>query len=190
MDDLVNDNLSPGLLIAPPSLKDPNFAESVILLAVHEDSGSMGFIINRQIEITLHQLLGELELPNQVADRAVMLGGPVSGFSGFLLYQHAPDQPLAPGITITNEISLSPSRELLEQASEGGLVDPFELILGYAGWAPGQLEAELQMGSWLHSDLDEDLLFHVPTENKWAEVYSRLGFSPMHVMSVPGGAQA
>lgn len=182
--------LAPGLLIAPPSLRDPNFAETIVLLAVHDDSGSMGFIINREIEISLHQLLSELDLPHDVDDRAVKLGGPVSGFSGFLLYKHAPNAPTAPGITVTDQISLSPSRELLEQVSEGKVPGPFELILGYAGWAPGQLEAELQMGGWLYSELDEDLLFDIPCEKIWEEVYSRLGFSPMNVMSVPGGAQA
>lgn len=185
----LNDKMAPGFLIAPPSLGDPNFDRTVVLLAVHEEDGAMGFVVNRTAELTLHQLLGELEIKPAIDDRPVLVGGPVSGFSGFVLYTHEEGQPRAPGIEITPTLSVSPSRELLEEAATGAL-ERFELLLGYAGWAPGQLEGELERGGWLHAEFDPDLLLNVPVEQRWEEIFARLGVSPAGFMMVPGGAQA
>jgi putative transcriptional regulator len=184
-----DDQLAPGFLIAPPNLGDPNFDRSVVLLAVHEEDGSMGFIINRRADMDLHQLLGELEIEPLIDDRPVLVGGPVSGFSGFLLYSHEPGEPRAPGIEITPTLSVSPSRELLEAAARGELDNSFELLLGYAGWAPGQLDSELERGSWLHAAFDEDVL-SAAVDDRWDEIFASLGLSPAGFMTVPGGAQA
>jgi putative transcriptional regulator len=184
------DGLAPGFLLAPPPLEDPNFDRSLVLLAVHEDTGSMGFIVNRTSDIKLHALLRELSIEPTIDDRLVLVGGPVSGFSGFLLYEHAEGKALAPGIEVTSTVSISPSRDLLEAAAKGELKGRFELLLGYAGWAPRQLEGELERGSWLHAPFDAELLFEVPTAQRWDETYNRLGVSPLGFVTVPGGAQA
>lgn len=190
MADERDDRLAPGFLVAPPPLGDPNFDRSVVLLAVNEPGGSMGFVVNRSSDIMLHTLLKELDMDPQVADRSVLIGGPVSGFSGFVLYEHPEAQPLAPGIEISAHISVSPSRELLEAAARGDLPGRFELLLGYAGWAPEQLEDELTRGSWLHAPFDAELLFDVHLDQRWDEAYARLGITPFGFMNVPGGAQA
>lgn len=184
------DRLAPGFLLAPPPLSDPNFDRTLVLLAVHEPGGSMGFIVNRPSEIRLHQLLKELEIDPIVADRSVLIGGPVSGFSGFVLYEHDEGRPLGPGIEVSTSISVSPSRELLEAGARGDLPGRFELLLGYAGWAPLQLEGELERGAWLHAPFDPELLFDVPMDTRWQETYDRLGISPDGFINVPGGAQA
>jgi putative transcriptional regulator len=185
-----NDGLAPGFLVAPPPLEDPNFDRSLVLLAVHESSGSMGFVVNRQSDIMLHALLQELGIQAIAADRRVLIGGPVSGFSGFVLYEHPVGVQLAPGLVISPGVSISPSRELLEMGAKGQLPGRFDLLLGYAGWAPSQLEAELERGSWLHAGFDAELLFDVAVEERWDETYARLGVSPGGFMNVPGGAQA
>lgn len=185
-----DDKLSPGFLLAPPPLSDPNFDKTLVLLAAHEPAGSMGFIVNRASEMMLHTLLKELEIAPMIADRQVMLGGPVSGFSGFVLYEHKKGEPLAPGIEVSETISVSPSREVLESAAQGRLPGRFDLLLGYAGWAPEQLEGELLRGSWLHAPFDPELLFDVPLDQRWEESYARLGVSPMGFVNVRGGAQA
>lgn len=182
--------LAPGFLLAPPSLVDPNFARSVVMLAIHEGDGSMGFIVNRAADMTLLSLLSELEIRATVEDRPVLLGGPVASFSGFVLYTHAPETPLAPGIRVTSTISVSPSRDLLERAAKGALPGRFELLLGYAGWGPGQLDEELGQGGWLHAPFDSEILLDVPSGARWDEVYQRLGVLPEEFISVPGGAQA
>jgi putative transcriptional regulator len=182
--------LAPGFLLAPPSMSDANFDKTLVLLAAHEDAGSMGFIVNRPSEMKLHALLEELEITPRIDDRVVMLGGPVSGFSGFVLYEHDPGLPLAPGIEVSDRISVSPSREILESAARGQLKGRFELLLGYAGWAPEQLDGELVRGGWLHAPFDAELLFDVPVEERWQEAYARLGVNPAGFITVPGGAQA
>lgn len=184
------DRLAPGFLLAPPPLSDPNFDRSLVLLAVHESGGSMGFVVNRPSEIRLHQLLKELEIGAIVEDRSVLIGGPVSGFSGFVLYEHDESRPRGPGLEVSSTVSISPSRELLEAAAKGELPGRFELLLGYAGWAPLQLESELERGSWLHAPFDAELLFDVAMEQRWEETYARLGVNPDSFVNVPGGAQA
>ena len=185
-----SDRLAPGFLVAPPPLSDPNFDHSLVLLAAHEDSGSMGFIVNRISTLRLHDLLAELDIDVLVADRPVLSGGPVSGFSGFVLYEHKENRILGPGIEVTPTISISPSKEILEAAAQGRLAGRFELLLGYAGWGPQQLEQELERGSWMHAPFDPELLFDVPMEQRWQESYARLGVNPFGFVNVPGGAQA
>jgi putative transcriptional regulator len=182
--------LAPGFLIAPPTLNDPSFARALVVLAIHETDGSMGFIVNRTGEMTLKTLLDELEITSSVPDRPVLLGGPVSSYSGFVLYTHDEETPLAPGIRVSSTISVSPSRELLERAARGALPGRFELVMGYAGWGPGQLDAELERGGWLHSAFDAEVLLDIPSDRRWDEVYQRLGVLPEEFISVPGGAQA
>lgn len=189
---MLDTKIAPGFLIAPPALDDPNFERTLIIVGVHEDDGSMGFVITRQSDLMLHDVLKELDIDPHVTvvDRPVLLGGPVSGFTGFLLYEHARDKPLAAGIQLSETLSISPSRELLESAAAGELSGRFELVLGYAGWGPGQLDAELQRGGWLHTAFDESLVFGTHTSERWDAVYDALGVSPLNVINVPGGAQA
>ncbi len=182
--------LAPGFLLAPPPLTDPNFDRTVVLLAAHEDSGAMGFIVNRPSAMMLHGLLTELEIVPTIPDRLVFIGGPVNGASGFVLYEHPEGEPAGPGIEVSQTISVSPSRDILELAATGKLSGRFELLLGYAGWAPDQLDHELERGSWLHAPFDAELLFDVPASERWDETYARLGVNPMGFINVPGGAQA
>ena len=186
----MTDFLSPGFLIAPPSLRDPNFSNSVVLLASHDDSGATGFVVNRIGKIQLHALLVDLELKPTIGDRTVLIGGPVQSFSGFVMYEHPPHEPAGPGVQISPTISVSPSRDVLEQAVQGRLRGRFELLLGYAGWETGQLESELDAGGWLHTEFDPELLFDVDVEARWSELYERMGIDPGGFISVPGGAQA
>lgn len=182
--------LAPGFLVAPPSLSDPNFDRSVVLLAAREPAGAMGFIINRPSEMKLHLLLTDLDIVPTIEDRVVLIGGPVNGYSGFVLYEHRPEQPLADGISLSPTISVTPSRDVLDQAATGKLPGRFELLLGYAGWGPDQLDDELARGSWLHAPFDPELLFEVPVAERWAETWARLGVDPAGFVTVPGGAQA
>ena len=186
----LNDKLIPGFLVAPPPMDDPNFDHTLVLMAMHDENGSLGFVINRKSNLSLHTLLKDLEIIPLTADRPVLLGGPVSGSTGFVLYEHEADKPLSTGVEVTSRLSLSPSKEVLTAAARGQLPGRFELILGYSGWGPGQLSSEIQRGSWLYSDFDHALTFDVALEQRWEEAYNRLGFSPMAFQNVPGGARA
>jgi putative transcriptional regulator len=185
-----SDVLAPGFLLAPPPLSDPNFDRSVVLLAAHEAEGSMGFILNRPGPRRLHALLHELEMQPRVADRDVLIGGPVSLTSGFVLYEHEPGRPVGPGMSVSATISITPSRDVLESAARGRLPGRFDLLLGYAGWAPDQLDDELRRGAWLHAPFDPEVVFDVPVAERWDECFARLGVNPFGFVSVRGGAQA
>jgi putative transcriptional regulator len=185
------DALAPGFLIAPPPLADANFDRTLVLLAAHETGGgSLGFILNRVARYRLHELLVDLEIECGVDNRDVLASGPVARSSGFVLYEHPAGAPVGDGMVITATLSVTPSRDVLELAAAGRLPGRFDLLLGYAGWAPHQLEDELRRGSWLHAPFDPALVFDVPIPRRWDEAWARLGLDPAGFVAVRGGAQA
>jgi putative transcriptional regulator len=188
--DVTDDRLAPGFLVAPPPMGDPNFDHTVVLMAVHDEEHSLGFVVNRRSTVMLHALLKELDITPLTEDKPVLSGGPVGETTGFVLYEHAPQQPAGNGMQLAPGLSLSPSKEVLVSAVRGQLTGRFELILGYAGWGPGQLLEELRRGSWLHAGFDHAMLWDVAMENRWEEMFARLGINPMGFMNVPGGALA
>ncbi len=183
--------MTSSMLVAPPSLLFPPFNESVIILAGHQNSGSLGFILNRPTNLSIKDLMEDGEEYDPIhADKPVLFGGPVEKNSGFIIYEHKSGKPLAPGFRISKNISISPARKVLEQAANGNLTGRFDLILGYASWNKGQLKKELSRGEWLHTPFCQDLLFDVPHEDRWLQSYEQLGFAPYAFMHVKGGAQA
>ncbi len=181
---------SPRFLLAPPHLQEGFFAGAAILVVAHESEGAMGFVINKSSELTFHEVCRDLKLETKIPNQTVLAGGPVSDFAGFVLYEHSPQGALAPGIAVTNTISISPSQEALDAASSGRLNSNFELLLGYAGWGPGQLDEELQQSGWLEVDFDPSILFDVHFERRLAALHRRLGYDPAALVHVDGGAQA
>lgn len=186
------ESMAPSMLVAPPSLLSPPFNESVIILAGHQRNGSLGFILNRPTGITIRDLMDddEDELDPFHSDKAVLFGGPVEKNSGFLIYEHDDDNPLAPGFMLTKNLSISPARSLLEDAALGRLPGQFDLFLGYASWSKGQLAQELARGDWLHTPFFKDLIFDVPHGERWLRSYEQLGIKPYAFVHVPGGARA
>jgi len=182
--------IAPSFLAAPPTLLDANFQNAVIAVAVHESEGAMGFIISRQSNLTLYELLKDLSIEPKIPDQPVLYGGPVGKNSGFVLYEHTPGDPITSGFSLCDNISISPSRDLLEKAARGEMPGRFELVLGYAGWGPGQLESELLQGAWLHMPVFPEVVFDVPVTERWNHAFLQMGISPMRFVSVPGGAQA
>jgi putative transcriptional regulator len=188
-------SLAPCFLLAPPSLVQPAFREALILLVAHEEQGSLGIIVNRKSSLPFWDVVDDLELSGDIDKRrtqpAVWMGGPVQGEAGHMLYEHHPDEPLAPGLPVTSSLSLSPSRSVLEAAAMSRLPGRFALVLGHAGWGAGQLEQELLEGTWLHADFDLEMVFNIDVEQRWHTAYARLlGVDPGEVISVKGGAQA
>ncbi len=186
----MNKNLYPGFLVAPPNLNDPYFKHAVVGLTSHEPEGSMGFILSHTLNVTLHELLADLSIVPHIPDRQVLFGGPMSKNSGFVVYEHPKEQPVAMGLLLADDMSVSPAREALEMAAEGKLPGRFELILGYSGWGPGQLDKEIHSGGWLHTPYFPELIFDVPMSERWQYAYECLGVSPFSFVSVPGGAHA
>lgn len=179
--------LAPGILIASPHLRDPNFTEAVVLVFEHGDNGAVGLVVNRAIEIGLDQVIEDLDIPmdEEIGD-PVQYGGPVSMEIGWVI--HSPDWREPTTRDVNEEICISTSRDVLEAIAAGSGPSRYMLCLGYAGWAGGQLEDEVGQGAWLTIPLDAGLVFDTPIADRWRECYARLGIDPHQLATTIGNA--
>lgn len=172
-------SLAPAFLLSMPQLTDPNFSRTVVLLCKHNAEGAFGLVVNRPL-VTAGRVVVNLDPPIETdRELQVWIGGPVEPHSSWMLVGNdlAPDE-LSEGSPIANGLSLSASPALLRR-----MLDPLppprtRLIVGYSGWGPGQLEAELAESAWLLSDVDRDLIFNTPPERMWEAAIRRLGADP------------
>ncbi|RMG12553.1 MAG: YqgE/AlgH family protein [Deltaproteobacteria bacterium] len=193
-DDALEQSLAPGFLVAAPSLLDPNFRQTLVLMAEHDENGALGFVVNRPAPITVGEMLGSIDehlaqvarASGRAEDR-VFLGGPVQQNALWILYERPSGEDVEGALPIGEHLALGTSRALLERvvAKEGPAKVLF--LLGYAGWSPRQLERETVEGSWVPLDLQEDLVFDVAVEKRWEEAVQRLGFSPGAFIVNPTG---
>lgn len=189
--------LAPGFLVAAPALADPNFAGSLVLMAEHHPEGALGFVVNRPGSITVADVLqgidGGLRALAEARGRGrapVLVGGPVQPERLWILFRPGPHAPEEGAVTVGAGVALGGSRELLEALVRAESPGPFTLLLGYAGWAPLQLEREVAAGAWVPMRLHEDLVFEVPLEQRWESAVRRLGLDPSGFMVGGGGASA
>jgi putative transcriptional regulator len=189
--------LAPGFLVASPSLGDPNFDGSLVLMAEHHGEGALGFVVNRPGPISVAEVLRGLEGGLAEAaeasgrlDGQVLVGGPVSPERLWILHRPGLIPAEEGAVHVGDGLALGGSKELLEALVRQPAAGPFLLLLGYAGWAPMQVEREVSSGAWLPLPLHEDLVFEVPTEERWDTAVRRLGLTPGGFMVGGGGAQA
>jgi len=164
--------LAGQLLLAMPSLQDPNFKDAVILICHHDENGCMGLIINQPRQINVLDVLTELGIesgPSQheagLAMHQVFEGGPVDEFRGFVLHD---GWNLYESTTrITSELHLTASCDVLAALALGEGPEHYLLLLGYAGWAAGQLESELVNNDWLIAPASHQIIFQEPPERRW-----------------------
>ena len=190
-----NGYLDGQLLIAMPSMSDKRFARSVIYMCAHSADGAMGLIINQQSNMRLPGLLKQLgvlpksskQVPEGLAARAVHIGGPVETGRGFVL--HSTDYHVENStLKIDRSFSLTATIDVLKAMASGKGPDLSLLALGYAGWAPGQLEGEIQANGWLHCAADVDLVFGADLAAKYDQAMSKIGIDPSHLVSEAGHA--
>ncbi len=176
------DTLAPGFLVASPSLRDPNFARTVIVLVEHGSDGSLGFIVNRPAPVSFDQVTGALGLGQRVPDAPipVFLGGPVSPHSGWILFDPAgaDAEVLADAVEVSASLAVSASRALLETIATSDGPKRRLLSLGYAGWAAGQLDGEFQRGVWIPVDLDAEIVFDTSPVDRWQAALTSAGIDP------------
>jgi putative transcriptional regulator len=189
-------DLAPGLLLAAPSLRDPNFEKSVVLLGRHDGEGALGWVINGREIAPVGELLRASELvPNQLSlpdlpglRLLARVGGPVAPSTGWLVYRRA--DPALPGeLEVGPDVGVSGEALAFAAVAQGVGPSDFRLVLGCAGWAPGQLESEISEGAWLPTSLEPDLLFETSAERIWDEAYRRaIGAAPATFTSRPAKA--
>jgi len=185
-------SLEGQLLLAMPSLGDPNFNDSVVLICHHDADGCMGLIINRPRELMFSEVLDDLAIDmnepgrNEASIRRVFEGGPVDDHRGFVLHDgwHIYDSTMQ----VTEELHLTASRDILESLAAGDGPEHFLMILGYAGWQAGQLEQELADNDWLVAPASHHIIFSEPPEGRWDFGARCMGFDRNHLSSEIGHA--
>ena len=173
-------SLAGHLLIAMPNLADPNFWQSVVLLGVHsDDEGAFGLIINRTIDVDLSEILQELgedAAPGELPE--VFGGGPVQPSHGFVLFERGQHRVTDDEIAVSDSIVVSGSTETLARLTRDAGDTRYFLLLGYAGWYPGQLEREIEENAGVVAPLDTSIVFEVPAEERWAAALRSIGIDP------------
>jgi len=169
-----------GFLLAAPRLGDENFGGAVVLLGVHDDEdGSLGWTVNggpldpaAKIVRATGLVAPNAPLPSTF-DRMATVGGPVSPESVWILHRREAADPLPGTIAVGEAIGVTSSPEALALLVEGRGPSDFRLLLGYAGWGPGQLTGELAQGVWLPTKADPSVLFDGSIDTMWQRAYER-----------------
>lgn len=159
------------LLIADPFLKDPNFMRTVVLLTEHRGDGSIGFVINRQYENTLDELLPEIEghqLP-------VYYGGPVQ--MNTIHFLHRYPELITGGVEIMKDVFWGGDFDAVVDLINRGEADPDKIrfYIGYSGWSSGQLEVEMEEKTWLTVEATRQLIFHPSVQDIWKDALKHMG---------------
>ena len=169
-----SDNLTGQLLVATPEMRDPRFAETVIYMVWHNAEGAFGLVINRPLaKGPLEDLLKGfgIDSPEAKGEITVHYGGPVNPRAGFVL--HSDDVLLGDSTKVADGIAMTADSRLLEAMSRGKGPRQSLFMLGYAGWAPGQLEGELMAGSWFVVSGDKALIFGEDAGRKWQQAMDK-----------------
>ncbi|HZD51469.1 MAG TPA: YqgE/AlgH family protein [Woeseiaceae bacterium] len=169
-------SFSNQLLIAMPGMLDPNFSSTVTLICEHNAEGALGIVINRPMNLKLGGLFEQLDVGRDDAvgaERPVFDGGPVARERGFVL--HNPGARFESSVAVSPEIQLTLSRDVLESIAAGQGPAKSLVALGYAGWQPGQLEAEMLANTWLSVPATPEIVFDVPYSERWISAARVLG---------------
>jgi putative transcriptional regulator len=180
--------LNNQFLIAMPGLTDKDFSHTVTYLCQHSSEGAVGIIINRPTPMKLGDIFAQMNIDpisRASANSPVYMGGPVQQERGFVIH-NVGEQTWDSSIAISETVSLTSSRDILEAIAKGeGPVD-YLIALGYAGWGAGQLEKEIIENAWLHTPYAENILYHTPVNLRWNQAANLLGININLLAAVAG----
>lgn len=180
--------LAGQLLIAMPQMEDPRFARSVVFMCAHSTDGAMGLVVNKAVEQpSMGELLRQLGIDGDGLDaaRRVHFGGPVEAGRGFVL--HSTDYT-EQATLVVGQVGLTATMDILRAIGRGEGPRRNLFALGYAGWGPGQLDAEIQANGWLIAPSDPSLLFDEGNDDKWRRAIGKLGVDPFSLSGDAGHA--
>ncbi|MET3584197.1 putative transcriptional regulator [Pseudorhizobium tarimense] len=182
-------------LIAMPGLQDGNFARSVIYICAHSPAGAMGFIINRHQPVSFLDVLDHLDMLDDDNEASkgidlrgfpVLMGGPVETGRGFVL--HSDDYSGESSIPVTDDVCLTATLDIIRAISQGKGPRRATMMLGYAGWGPGQLEVEIANNGWLNCPSCQDLIYDPNVDTKYERALALLGITPEALSTEAGHA--
>jgi putative transcriptional regulator len=185
------------MLIAMPVMEDPRFAHSVIYICAHSSEGAMGIVVNHPagtidfpellVQLDIIQKGDQIKLPENAGSMKVLKGGPVETGRGFVL--HSSDFFIKDAtLPIDDGICLTATVDILKAIAKGAGPKHAILALGYAQWAPGQLENEIQENGWLHCAADPDLVFGRDSDEKYLRALRKIGIDPGMLSNEAGHA--
>ncbi len=183
------DSLENHFLIAMPNLTDSYFDKTVTYICEHNDEGAMGLIINLPVDVTLNELLSQLDEDKAympTLTQPVLTGGPISPDRGFVL--HSPQTGWSSSLALSKDVMITTSKDILMALGSSQEPDHYMVTLGYAGWSPGQLEQEIIANSWLTLAADSEILFRTPIEQRWRKATEKLGINLANLSSDVGHA--
>jgi putative transcriptional regulator len=175
------------LLIAMPQMEDARFARTLIYICAHTAEGAMGLVVNRAVDnVTFPDLLRQLNITSSTSSPQdpILFGGPVETGRGFVL--HSADYVRDATLLVDRDVGLTATLDILKDIASGQGPRRCLLMLGYAGWGPGQLDAEIQANGWLNTPADEALIFGHDLETKWDKALAKLGVD-LSTLSVEAG---
>lgn len=187
--DMTSGTIAGKCLIAMPSMSDPNFNRTVVYVCAHTPEGAMGLVINRAFaQLSFPDILEQLGIESTPACEHIRVhfGGPVEAARGFVL--HSAEYAQSATLLVNDAVALTATTDVLRAMAEGSGPRRSLMALGYAGWSPGQLDAELKENAWLTVDADEDLLFGQALDAKWNAALGRLGIDPAMLSDTAGHA--
>jgi len=184
-------SLTGQLLISMPQMMDPYFSHSVVYLCSHSsETGAMGLVVNKTIEsLTIGELYAQLKIdPVTQASRQqpIHFGGPVATGHGFVL--HSPDYREEATLGFGQEFAMTATVDILRAKARGEGPTRCLVALGYAGWGPGQLDAEIGANGWLSVAADATLVFDTEDASKWQRALAKLGVTPEMLSGETGRA--
>jgi putative transcriptional regulator len=163
-------------IIAMPTLADDNFSRAAIYLCQHNAEGALGIVINRKSDMKLKEIFMQMNIEigsMTAADAPVYVGGPMQQERGFVL--HTTGGNWAITLPISDTMSLTSSRDIIEAIAKGEGPERYFVALGYAGWGKGQLEQEMLSNSWLNAPFGEPILFDTPVALRWRMAAIQIG---------------
>ncbi|WP_322866583.1 YqgE/AlgH family protein [Aquicoccus sp. G2-2] len=183
-------DLSAKMLIAMPGMGDERFGHSVVYVCAHSAEGAMGLIVNKPLPgLELKDLVEQLEIGDGhcLRDVHVHFGGPVEPGRGFVLHSGDYRSDIST-LEVDEHIGMTATLDILEALAAGEGPERALMALGYAGWGPGQLEAEILSNGWLTCEADDALLFGAPGGDKWSEALRAMGVDPITLSAAAGRA--
>jgi putative transcriptional regulator len=181
--------LTGHLLIAMPSMMDPNFHRTVTYICEHNDQGALGLVINRPLDIDLGEVLDQLAVDKpdpEIAHQQILRGGPVELERGFVIHDSADEWEST--VVVDNPIRVTTSQDILHAIATGDGPTRATIVLGYSGWGAGQLEEEIHANAWLNTPASAQILFDTPYQDRWGKATALLGIDPANLSTEAGHA--
>lgn len=183
----LENSLANHLLIAMPSLKDPNFEKTVIYVCEHREEGAVGLIINRPMQFSLSLVFEQLEIEPKSIEQShmpLMFGGPVQPERGFVV--HKPLGNWKSSLILQDEVTVTTSNDIIRAIADDKGPKDILVTLGYSGWVEHQLEKEIMDNTWLVCPYRSEIIYEVPFEDRWEYAGLTLGIK-MNQLSTSAG---